>query len=532
MDCRNHPPRICQLKANVTTTIPSYLRVHRGPDFADPSPASLGRDAIEKFWISFAEATRWRVDSRSGSNDSSIDLLPVVTDDVGQEPEVAVRRSTAKQLAESAIELTGQVESIRQTLRRQEAELATRAAILGGVAEQQQLADQLEQTLTDAAAACGCSAAAMYLLDDDTEFLKMRSAYRLPADRLEQPARPLRGSRADLEAMVQGVVTIDNLRETAIDTWNCPESQQTVSDENRSTNSIESAICAVITSDDVPVGTLWLFHDQVTEFGPAQVAAARMAAVQLSLHLSGALNRQERSTPAQTPVIQEVAHWQCDSLPVGTSIAKDWTVDGMIESPQSWATGWHAWDVLPDGSLMLAIAEAVDSSIKGAMNATIARAAMASHVGYRHKPSQLLQRVNDTLWQTSTCQQRMSMLYVRVDPETGEGEFASAGSITVMIGSRYGYRPLVDGRGEPLCSDFRVQFISDTFRMMPGEALLAYSPGMEGSGATQLMLGESIRTAMQRTDKNLLATIRRQLANMPLSQERGAVTLMREAGSR
>jgi sigma-B regulation protein RsbU (phosphoserine phosphatase) len=501
----------------VTDTIPTYLRIHRGPDTADPSPADLGRDAIADFWLSYSEATQWRIDPRSGTEDVPLDLLPVVSDSISQEPVVAVGKSSAQRLAESALELASQLESSRQALRSQEAELAARAAILGGSIEQKRLADRLEQTLADVATACGCSAAAMYLLDDDTEILKTRSVSGLPASRLETASRSLRGSRADLEAMVQGVVAIDDLNETSIDTWNCPES----------TDVAASAICAVITSDDVPVGTLWIFHNQTSQFGPAQAAAARMAAAQLSLHLHLALVPCDQSSSRHTAVAQDVADWQCESLPSGTALSSDWSVDGMIESPQAWATGWHAWDVLPDGSLMFAIAEAMDPTVKGAMTATIARAAMTSHIGYHHTPSQLLQRVNDTLWQTSTCEQLMSMLYVRVDPETGEGEFASAGAITAMIGSQYGYRPLVDGRGDPLCSDFRASFATDTFRLMPAETLLAYSPGMQASGANQMLLGDSIRSATQQQDKSPLATIRRRLAGMPLVVERGAATLSR-----
>ena len=508
----------------MTHTIPNYLRIHCGPDPSDPSPADPGRTCIENFWVSYAQATRWRIDPRNSGIGTPLKLLPVVHDCPEQEPDVAVSQADALRLAESAIAMALELDASRAALRRQEAELAARAAIIGGQAQQQTLADRIEQTLAGAAAACDCTAAAMYMLDDDTEFLKARAVFGLPASRLEQPQRPLRGSRGDLEAMVQGVVTIDDIRSTTLDTWNCPEEG----------DSIASAICAVISSDDVPIGTLWLFSNEKIEFGSAPIAAARMAAAQLSLLLHAAHHQQSQTAPKKPAAIQAVADWQCESLPVGTTLASGWFVDGMIDSPNPWAIGWHSWDVLPDGSLMIAIAEAQDWSLKGAMSATIARAALASHLGYRHSPSQLLQRINDTLWQTSTCEQLMSLLYVRVDPETGEGEFASAGSIAAMIGSRYGYRPLVEGQGAPLCSDFRASHVSDSFRMMPGETLLAYGLGMRGSeaasGATQRMLGDSIRAAMQQNDKHPLASIRRQLVGMPLGCERGAVTLVR--GSR
>ena len=501
----------------MTDTIPSYLRIHRGPDSADPSPADPGRTAIEQFWSCFSDATHWRVDVRSDAAAKSVELLPAVFDSPDQEPTVAVSQLEATRLAEAAMELLEQLEQSREQVRLQNAELAVRPSILCGSGEQQTLRDRLQQTLADAVAACDCTTAALYLLDDDTEVLTARSIYGLPANRLEESPRALRGSRADLEAMVQGVVAIDNLQESPIDTWNCPETSDVA----------KSAICAVINSDDIPIGTLWLFHDQTSKFTAAHQAAARMAANQLSLQLQSAASKAEAAPRQDKPVLREVAQWQCETLPIGTTLADGWFVDGMIESPQPWATGWHAWDVLPDGSLMFAIAEAIDPTVKGALSAAIAQAALTAHAGYRHTPEQLLQRINDTLWQTSTCEQLMSVLYLQVDPESGEGEFAAAGSIAAMIGSRYGYRPLVDGRGQPLCSDFRANYVHDCFRLMPGETLLAYGPGMEIVGADQAMMGDGIRSAIKSGERSPLASLRRQLAAMPLVAERGAAALVR-----
>ena len=142
-------------------------------------------------------------------------------------------------------------------------------------------------------------------------------------------------------------------------------------------------------------------------------------------------------------------------------------------------------------------------------------------------PAQLMQRVNGTLWNTSTGDQLTSLLYVRVDPDSGEGEIASAGQISAMVANRYGYRPLVDGHSEPLTSHVDAQFRATTFRMLQGEALLAYGPGLASDGASQAFLGDQIRGCMDRSDSGPLASIRRALAHHPLHHERGAVTLVR-----
>ncbi len=413
------------------------------------------------------------------------------------------------------MQLTDQLQQARELIRRQEIELAARASILVDDEDRDRIADQIETTLADAAAACGCDAAVMYLLDDDTQHLKARSVFGMSPRTLERPPRELRGSRGDLEALVQGVVAVDDFRLDMIDTWNSPEP-------------FACGICAAIRQEGVPIGTLWLFGNEAREFTASASAGARLAASQLALLLSQAARARSGATHKQeAAVARDIGAWQYQGLPVGAELAEGWRVDGMIESPHPWATGWHAWDVLPDGSLLLAMAEACDSTVMGAMSATIARAALTSHSGYRHTPRQLMQRVHDTLWNTSTAQQLVSMLYARIDPESGEGEVVSAGNITALIASRYGYRPIVDGRGAPLTSHIDARFFAETFRMGKGETLIAYGQGVVEDGANQRLLGESVRTSMQKCDLNPLARLRRQLAGKELRSERGLVSLVR-----
>ncbi len=446
-------------------------------------------------------------------------LLPAIAvdpmDDGATEAIPPVSHHSAVRLAESAVQMADQLEQAREALRRQEVELAARASIVVDDDARGQVADRIEQTLADAVEACRCDAAVMYLLDDDTQHLKARASFGIHPQRLEQPPRELRGSRGDLEALVQGVVAIDDLHAGPIDTWQCPEPYA-------------SGICAAINQDDVPIGTLWLFAREAQQFAPRESAAARLAASHLALEISRAARGQQRlKQHRQSNALSEIAEWQFQGLPVGAALADHWRVDGMIESPRDWATGWHSWDVLPDGSLMLAMAEAVDSSVVGAMTAAIARAAMTAHCGYRHSPKQLLQRVSDTLWHTSTGEQLVSMLYARIDPDTGEGEVASAGSITAMIASRNGYRPLADGLGQPLTANIDSRCAAETFRLACGETLLAYSKGVITDGASQMMLGDCLRTCMQEGNASPLSELRRRLAQCDLHSERGMMTLSR-----
>lgn len=501
----------------MTKTIPNYLRIHRGPGAAAPSPLESTEDTVERFWEAYRQATGWRLKPSATSDALPSELLPAIVIDPMDGPETdpppAVGRQNAAALAAAATDLAGQLQQARATVRSQEIELAARASILNEDEGRQRVAEQIESTLADAAVACGCDAAVMYLLDDDTQNLKARAVFGLSPQRLEQPPRPLRGSRGDLEALVQGVVAVDDFHVDLIDTWNSPEP-------------FAGGICAAVLQHDIPIGTLWLFAAEAKAFGESEAAAARIAAGQLGMILSqAAVGRRSGQQRREQEVIRDFGVWQYQGLPVGERLAESWLVDGMIESPRAWAIGWHAWDVLPDGSLLLAMAEACDETVIGALSAATARAALAAHSGYRHTPRQLLHRIHDTLWQTSTGQQLVSLLYARIDPESGEGEVATAGNITALIANRYGYRPIVDGHSPPLTSHIDARCVAESFRLGNGETLLAYGPGVIADGASQRLLGECVRESMGLAESSPLARIRRELAAHPLQHERGLVAL-------
>ncbi|MGB7347831.1 MAG: SpoIIE family protein phosphatase [Pirellulaceae bacterium] len=500
----------------MTTKTTSHLRVHHRDASSAVSKAKIEcpKSSVDNFWHAYHEVTGWRIDSGSSKPSAG---TPSAKSRVRLRSDADAKKSSklsAQRLADSASRIADQLADAHETIRIQAAELAARAAIFDEP-QQVQLADALSETLADVVAAARFDAAAIYLLDEETQYLSVRGIHGLPASRLTDGPRELRGSRGDLEAMVQGSVMISDLQELSIDTWSCPENAS-------------SAICVAIHNAGVPIGTLWMYCNEQQMLDESHGAIARMAAKQVALQL------QHAATPADAPAkqdkssINELAQWQFASLPLGAQLAPNWRVDGMIESPQPWATGWHAWDVLPDGSLMIAIAEAEDKSVAGSMTAAIARAALESHTGYRHTPRQLLQRISDTLWQTNTMDQLTSLMYVRIDPETGEGEIATSGNMIAMIASSYGYRPAVESNGAPLASQIDLNCGTSTFRMSCGEVLMAYSEGFANDEISQMTIGNQLRQTMQSKDDYPLASIRRYLANKPMNHERGAVTILRQ----
>ena len=101
---------------------------------------------------------------------------------------------------------------------------------------------------------------------------------------------------------------IEDLNANALETWNSPEP-------------FAAGICAAIPSDGIPIGTLWLFSDENTQFSDAESAAARFAASQIGLELAHAsVGPQDHLKNLREPV-RDLAQWQYESLPVGAVVA-------------------------------------------------------------------------------------------------------------------------------------------------------------------------------------------------------------------
>ncbi|MFG0265520.1 MAG: hypothetical protein ACF8AM_10265 [Rhodopirellula sp. JB055] len=179
-----------------------------------------------------------------------------------------VTSGDAHRLASQANDLADHLQAQQAILRQQQVELAIQATMAAGQSSRPDPTECIDRLLGDATLATGTTAAAVYLLDDETEFLATRFVFGLsPADRLGAQ-RPLRGARGDLEAMVKGLVAIDDMNLGPISTWRCPEP-------------FPAGICVCLGEAEMPIGTMWLYAAAVTAFNDVHTAAARLAASNL-----------------------------------------------------------------------------------------------------------------------------------------------------------------------------------------------------------------------------------------------------------
>lgn len=532
---------------SVTKNIPSYLRLHSGSKKPLDQNAHLTVDPVSRFWQAYTTATGWRVDpghgrlrgrangsvisnvrvgaaSSSAAQSFGVSILPAMDvsmsggiDSFDEAPSVS--RDMAEKLALAATDLADQYQASLEAIRRQEAELAA-SAIPNEIAEtSSRLSEKLQALLRLAVAATGSTHAAVYMLDEQTNSLKMRACHGLPASRLVTAPRSLRGSRGDLESLVSDVVLIDDLSGELSATWSSPEA-------------FASAIVVRIEDEDLPIGTLWIWSDELRSYTDRDGTAAQLASTAIASELAKSkLSRQRHRWNVSSNSIQTVAQWQMRQLPPAMEIAPSYFVDGWAESPRAWACSWHAWEILPDGTIAIALAESEQPQFDGAMIAATARAAFAAHCHYRHSVTDMLSRVSDSLWQTNTGDQIVSMLYAHLDPETGEGQIASAGSIQAIIAGSRGFRPLCSGhQSDPLASRIDCRVASSGFRLQAGEVLVAVNQGVldHDNGLSQSAWADVVRESIGCDGAPVLSAIRRALANKAATMERAGMMLFRK----
>jgi len=334
----------------------------------------------------------------------------------------------ARRLAHASAQLMQELCTARAALWQREAELAAGVPVAPRTDEDQHLARRLESILHGGAEAVGCRSAALYLLDSATTQLKLRSSWGLPARRLTQPARPLRGAVADLEALVGHVVAIEDVARTQH--WNVPERAL-------------AAICVPVSSPTEPLGTLWMFDHRSRPFTPEQTGLVEIIAGRVAAELQREMLLQECVSSKQlTRQLERAADWQRNHLPNVAPLLDDWQVQGIADEANALRTGFFDWFMPPDGSLAIVLGHVEGTVIEAALTMATLQTAVRAHAQYAGDATQLVARVNEALWQGSAGGNDASLFFGKLYPNSGQVDFSTAGRIAAGVQRSHGFEPI------------------------------------------------------------------------------------------
>ncbi len=472
-----------------------YLRLHQEESIEDRRPnAFQSSDEVAECLKCFTEATGWGIrsslnkrrffeqfevanqvgyrDEKHASHDNQAasrwELLPISPLDgelevLGTQITSAVGEQQAQGLLQSIERLVERLERAEAAVREQQAVLATDVSISRKSDAATDMADRLESILASCCRSIGGISAAIYLLDDGTSELKMRASYNLPLERLMAPARQLRGSLADLEAMLGNAVLIEDTASSP--SWPTPEA-------------FPSAVVVPIGTASMPHGTIWFWSDRIRNYTAAEVEMANMASGRVMNELEHkVLGEEVLQSRVLTQQMDQASIAQASRWPSSAPLHHEIEVSGCSIRDGMLGGSFHKWDIDPSEHIVALFGEATSSGPQGAMVATAIDAIVHSLWTQSKRPAEILQSVGDYLFEGGEEDWAAHATLLQIDPSSGRGAFATAGHNHLFIISHRGFRPL-GSIAAPLASMPDVQFNCSKFVLQPGEVLIGMSKNL------------------------------------------------------
>jgi serine phosphatase RsbU (regulator of sigma subunit) len=390
-------------------------------------------------------------------------LQPVAEAKPGDERESGrVKRNAARALAASMADMLGELLQTRYALWQREAELAAGIPLVPHREEEKHLAARLEAVLKGGAEAVGCVAAALYLLDEGTTELKLRSCWGLPFDRLTASARPLQGAMADLEAMLGHAVVLNDVQ--TIRMWNMPEDFPT-------------AVCVPVSTPTTLLGTLWVFNSERREFNDRQTNILEVVAGRLASDLEREMLMRSGCDGAEfKKQLASVERVQRNGLPTIAPMLDGWDVAGWTYQAQGAGGAFHDWFCLPDGLLAVAVGRTKGDGVAAAITANAVKTSLRAHSQYHRQAEPVLQQLNLTLWTSSAGDQHANLFYGLIETATGRVCGAAAGRLSALLLRPTGWEP-ISHASQPLGESPEASYRQYDCELQPGEALVLFSDG-------------------------------------------------------
>jgi phosphoserine phosphatase RsbU/P len=505
----------------VARKLPTHLKIHMEDGSGSVPNLSRAFD-IDALLTAFTVATGWKPVPLGGTPhhrasqavDPEAPRLPLhqrmqlvsttpmdgMLDASGFEDAALTSEDAAWAMMEQIDLLLGQLEQAESTIERQEAQLATSLGVSIRHDESELLASRLVESLHRAAELTGSDAAALYLLDDTTSELKMRSCWGMPTSALSKPPRELRRSLADLEALMGNAVLLEN---TALaPEWGCPEDYA-------------AAICIPIGSPTMPHGTLWLWSNHIRDFSTTDIDAGKAAGDKILVDIERSVLADEvlrrRSIDRQFDLASLV---QSSRLPTSQPLHLDYEIDGWTFQGQSLGGNFHTWTINKHSQICAALGSAATRGASGALVATSVQTIVETCWNANHKPTQVLRKANDILWDSVDGDWRSALCYLQIHPESGSVQLSTAGDIQAFVFGSRGFR-MVPSTTTMLGAQPDTHFENQQLYLEGGDLLMVVSAdvvkGLARGGFQQDVLLAKVREMQDEPVEEIVDQLRRQL---------------------
>lgn len=490
--------------------IPSFrpLSVSQVPliarsDGTNPGPPSDSSERdIDECIRAFSSATNWGVELDALNPGRLVDNLitsgsETIDGDVlcNDLPSVSMERATV--LLRTIEKLIHRIERTETALRDREAELTSIVAVSNHAAPSRELAVRLESVLESTSRTLGSVACALYLLDEDTTELKLRACYGLPKSRFLRPARDLRSSLADLEALTGNAVLLSDIH--AAPEWQSPEPYR-------------SALVVPIGTTTMPHGTVWFWSTQPRSYSAAEIEVANLAAGRLMGEIEQSILGCEVTTARHlAKQLDAAAEFQSSLLADKQILHEEYDLGGWSHQQALIGGAFHHWSLTQQGKLSIVVGAANANHATGSMVATSALSLLQlfetdSNLHLRNA----LQTINDQHSNRGHDAWQLHLSALQLQPETGTGVACSTGHMHCLVMGKRGIRHI--GSALPsLGSDPDQQIAMGRFVLEAGEMLVAFTSRMLGDDFDISRMLKFLRDWREEPAQDLACSIAEQL---------------------
>jgi len=145
------------------------------------------------------------------------------------------------------------------------------------------------------------------------------------------------------------------------------------------------------------------------------------------------------STPDMAAEAEEARKIQQSLFPQAFPQLADFNVAGFCRSARAVAGDFYDALSLPDGSVLLAVADVMGKGMSAALFATIFRTLLRANCQWTRRPSDLLDRINRQMFNDlSAAEMFLTAQLAWFDPFDRRLIVASAGHVPMLVGHRLG----------------------------------------------------------------------------------------------
>ncbi|MBL8889036.1 MAG: SpoIIE family protein phosphatase [Planctomycetaceae bacterium] len=338
------------------------------------------------------------------------------------------------------------------------------------------LSDKVANLLRFAKDELNAIGAAVYLLDEATTHLRLRSMIAPMAFAPEvDSVRALENSLADLESLIGNKINIQSPEMG--ETWRIPKPFQ-------------YGWCVVLGTVNLPLGTIWLFFSQART--PSEKELGFIDSLNNQLYSEINSREKPQASDAESALLQQellmAARSNDARLPSFSPEVDGWKVVGWTYRQGYLASTFHDWAITPTGNLSVALGQVGGPMLTAAMTLNNMRSLVSAHREYRHTSSSMAAKLNEQIWCQSPGDETASLIYALIDPENHRVDLVNAGDGGVVFAGPRGVQS-IDQFQSPLGIDLDTAYVPWEQVLQESETIVLFSQGLRHA------LGESSRSA-------------------------------------